>query len=236
QRKEENVDTANQKQQTSTGRLQGLKDQIQSLKKELNSEMFKDASEKYRDKVIDMRTTELSNKDLEKYYKAMDRAIMNYHNQKMAEINKIIRELWRNTYKGNDIETIEIQSGDEDGSSLKTKRIYNYKVVMIKAGIAIDMRGRCSAGQKVLASLIIRLALAETFCVNCGILALDEPTTNLDRENIEGLAYALVEIIKSRADQSNFQLVIITHDEDFVELLGRSEYVEEFYKVRKNQQ
>ena len=46
---------------------------------------------------------------------------------------------------------------------------------------------------QVLASLIIRLALAETFCLNCGILALDEPTTNLDRENIESLAYALVE-------------------------------------------
>lgn len=46
---------------------------------------------------------------------------------------------------------------------------------------------------QVLASLIIRLALAETFCLNCGILALDEPTTNLDRENIESLAHALVE-------------------------------------------
>ena len=46
---------------------------------------------------------------------------------------------------------------------------------------------------QVLASLIIRLALAETFCINCGILALDEPTTNLDRENIESLAFALVE-------------------------------------------
>jgi DNA repair protein RAD50 len=45
----------------------------------------------------------------------------------------------------------------------------------------MDMRGRCSAGQKVLASLIIRLALAETFSATCGIIALDEPTTNLDR-------------------------------------------------------
>jgi len=29
------------------------------------------------------------------------RTIMNYHNRKMSEINKIIRELWRNTYRGN---------------------------------------------------------------------------------------------------------------------------------------
>jgi hypothetical protein len=54
------------------------------------------------------------------------------------------------------------------------------RVVMVHGGVELDMRGRCSAGQKVLACLIIRLALAETFCLNCGILALDEPTTNLD--------------------------------------------------------
>ena len=34
---------------------------------------------------------------------------------------------------------------------------------------------------QVLASLIIRLALAETFANSCGMIALDEPTTNLDR-------------------------------------------------------
>ena len=45
----------------------------------------------------------------------------------------------------------------------------------------LDMKGRCSMGQKVLASIVIRLALAESFSVNCGILALDEPTTNLDK-------------------------------------------------------
>ena len=44
---------------------------------------------------------------------------------------------------------------------------------MIKNNTEMEMRGRCSAGQKVLASLIIRLALAETFSANCGIIALD---------------------------------------------------------------
>ena len=67
---------------------------------------------------------------------------------------------------------------------------------MIKSDTVLDMRGRCSAGQKVLASIIIRLALAESFCLHCGLLALDEPTTNLDRENIEGLACSLSEIIR----------------------------------------
>ena len=66
---------------------------------------------------------------------------------------------------------------------------------------------------QVLACLIIRLALAETFCLNCGILALDEPTTNLDEDNSASLAEALRQIMAQRAAQANFQLVVITHDE-----------------------
>ena len=71
----------------------------------------------------------------------------------------------------------------------------------------------------MLACLIIRLALAETFCLNCGILALDEPTTNLDAANASSLAEALRDVMEARKAQSNFQLVVITHDERCVSLL-----------------
>ncbi len=94
--------------------------------------------------------------------------------------------------------------------------------------------GRCSAGQKVLASLVIRLALAETFCLNCGILALDEPTTNLDRNNVSSFAQALAKIIEARRQQSNFQLILITHDEEFVQLLGKSENADYYWRVTKD--
>ncbi|XP_020846793.1 DNA repair protein RAD50 [Phascolarctos cinereus] len=232
---EEKIETLKRNHSLALGRQKGYEEEILHFKRELREPQFSDAEEKYREMMIVMRTTELVNKDLDIYYKALDHAIMKFHSMKMEEINKIIRDLWRSTYRGQDIEYVEIRSDtDENVSASDKRRNYNYRVVMIKGDTALDMRGRCSAGQKVLASLIIRLALAETFCLNCGILALDEPTTNLDRENIESLAHALVEIIKSRSQQRNFQLVVITHDEDFVELLGRSEYVEKFYRIRKN--
>ncbi|NXJ80968.1 RAD50 protein, partial [Trogon melanurus] len=232
---EEKIESLKRNHHVALGRQHGFEEEIVRFKKELREPQFRDAEEKYREMMIVMRTTELVNKDLDLYYKALDKAIMTFHSMKMEEINKIIRDLWRNTYRGQDIEYIEIRSdADENVSASDKRRSYNYRVVMIKGDTALDMRGRCSAGQKVLASLIIRLALAETFCLNCGILALDEPTTNLDRENIESLAHALVEIIKSRSQQRNFQLLVITHDEDFVELLGRSEYVETFYRIKKN--
>ncbi|XP_026228282.1 DNA repair protein RAD50 [Anabas testudineus] len=218
------------------GRQKGFEEEILHYRKELREDQYDKAEERYKDKMIIMRTTELVIKDLDLYYKALDQTIMKFHSMKMDEINKIIRDLWRSTYRGQDIEYVEIRSDmDENASAGVRRRVYNYRVVMVKGDTALDMRGRCSAGQKVLASLIIRLALAETFCLNCGILALDEPTTNLDRENIESLAHALVEIIKNRSRQRNFQLLIITHDEDFVELLGRSSYIEHFYRIRKNQ-
>ena len=230
QKLEENIDTIKRNHSLALGRQKGYEDEILHFKKELREPQFRDAEEKYREMMIVMRTTELVNKDLDIYYKTLDQAIMKFHSMKMEEINKIIRDLWRSTYRGQEIRS----DADENVSASDKRRNYNYRVVMLKGDTALDMRGRCSAGQKVLASLIIRLALAETFCLNCGILALDEPTTNLDRENIESLAHALVEIIKSRSQQRNFQLLVITHDEDFVELLGRSEYVEKFYRVKKN--
>lgn len=142
-----------------------------------------------------------------------DKALQNFHTLKIREINKIIRELWQLIYKGQDIDSIELESGIDEQSTSRSTRSYNYRVVMRKGDSPLDMRGRCSAGQKVLAAIVIRLALAETFCLNCGMLALDEPTTNLDEANKVGLAHALAKIIMTRSVQHNFQLICITHDE-----------------------
>ncbi|CAH8581997.1 unnamed protein product [Heterobilharzia americana] len=244
--------------QDISNRLSESRAKLLYLNRDLN-EKYANADSEYRDMMYQLKTSELACTDLERYYKALDRAIMSYHAVKMADLNKIIRELWRSTYRGNDIDYIEICSEEDTtvaSNVSRTRRTYNYRVVMVKATgwtksisrpksknsngdnneARLDMRGRCSAGQKVLASLIIRLALAEVFCLHCGVLALDEPTTNLDRENIESLAHALVEIIKNRRRQKNFQLIVITHDADFVELLGRSDYVENFFLLSRDAQ
>jgi DNA repair protein RAD50 len=41
---------------------------------------------------------------------------------------------------------------------------------MVNGGVEMDMRGRCSAGQKVLACLIIRLALAGEDSLPCSTM------------------------------------------------------------------
>ena len=84
--------------------------QLQKYNEQLKTE-YKDAHEKYRRQNIKVKvrlmkgskliqTTEAATEDLAKYAKALDSAIMKFHSLKMEEINRIIGELWRNTYVG----------------------------------------------------------------------------------------------------------------------------------------
>ncbi|KAE8854763.1 hypothetical protein PTNB73_10412 [Pyrenophora teres f. teres] len=204
-------------------------DQLTELMEEYNN-LYKDSAQQYREAHIKVETTKAAIEDLGRYAGALDKAIMKYHTLKMEEINRILAELWRNAYQGTDVDTIRIAS-DGDG---KGNRVYNYRVVMVKQDTEMDMRGRCSAGQKVLASIVIRLALAECFGTNCGLIALDEPTTNLDQQNIKGLAESLSQIIQTRRKQANFQLLVITHDEQFLREMNCADYTDVYWRVGRD--
>jgi DNA repair protein RAD50 len=212
------------------GSLKSKDEEFLEKQQEYETE-YKNAARRYKEAHIKVETTQACHDDLGRYGGALDKAIMKYHSIKMEEINRIIDELWRKTYQGTDVDTIMIRSESETNAANKS---YNYRVCMVKQDAEMDMRGRCSAGQKVLASIIIRLALAECFGVNCGLIALDEPTTNLDRDNIRALAESLSEIIKMRKAQKNFQLIVITHDEEFLRYMGCSEYAQSYYRVSRN--
>ncbi|CEH16430.1 DNA repair protein RAD50, ABC-type ATPase/SMC superfamily [Ceraceosorus bombacis] len=211
------------------GVISSLRTEIQGREQELR-DSYQNVEKRYTAKLVAFKTGELADRDLELYVKALENAIMRYHAIKMEEINEQIRYLWGRTYQGTDIDTILIKS---DNEGARANRSYFYRVCMVKDTVEMDMRGRCSAGQKVLASIIIRLALADSFGENCGILALDEPTTNLDKENIVALAKSLNDIIKERKSQSNFQLIVITHDEDFLTMLGQSDSLDYYWRCSR---
>jgi len=218
-------------QATVIGSLKSKDENLVQLLADYDTD-YKDASRKYKEAHIKLEATKACVEDLGRYGGALDKAIMKYHSLKMEEINRIIGELWRRTYQGTDVDTILIRSESEN---VKSNKSYNYRVCMIKQDAEMDMRGRCSAGQKVLASIIIRLALAECFGVNCGLIALDEPTTNLDHENIRALAESLSEIIQVRRQQKNFQLIVITHDEDFLRYMNCGDFADVYYRVSRSE-
>lgn len=190
-----------------------------------------DAEKMFSMKEVELNTHEGIVGDLDKYNKAMEKALVEYHESRMSAVNRIIRDLWRKAYKSGDIDYIFVRA-DAEGSS---RGNYSYRLMMVAGGAELEMRGRCSAGQKVLACIIVRLALSEAFCIGCGIIALDEPTTNLDADNSNALARVLQEIIEARANQNNFQLLVITHDEEFAQQLGSKQFCEHYWLVRKDE-
>ena len=213
------------------GRVKAHQEAMKSASDQLNGAAYVNIDKRLSKQLVELKTVEMVSDDLDRYHKALDKALMSFHASKMEEINKVVRELWQRTYRGQDIDSIQIRS---DSETTTGRSSYNYRVVMLCGGAELEMRGRCSAGQKVLACLIIRLALAETFCLNCGILALDEPTTNLDAPNSDALARSLIEIMKSRRDQENFQLIVITHDMEFAHVLGQRELTDYYWRITKD--
>ncbi|VDM80344.1 unnamed protein product [Strongylus vulgaris] len=177
---------------------------------------MKQAEKLYHDVMVDRIITQEmiadlqtdSFQDLEKYMQCLDISIIQFHTEKMAAINSILDDLWRKVYNGSDIQTIRIKS--ECVTSTEKRKAYDYRVVMIvNDGVELDMRDRCSAGQKMLACILIRIALADVFGGMCSIIALDEPTTNLDA--IKMLACILIRI--ALADVFGGMCSIIALDE-----------------------
>ncbi|KAA0164969.1 hypothetical protein FNF28_03593 [Cafeteria roenbergensis] len=208
------------------GQLKSLLQAREAREARLASGELEGIEERLARESINETTLKMAVADLDVFYRGLDRALMRYHELMIEDVNKSIRDLWNMTYQGRDIDCIQIRSDASDvaaGAAAGKRRSYNYRVVMSKGGTELAMRGRCSAGQKMLACLIIRLALQQAFAATkCGVLALDEPTTNLDEENKRGLAQAIAMILQSRAAQSHFQLIIITHDTDFVNELNEA--------------
>ncbi|XP_001600265.2 DNA repair protein RAD50 [Nasonia vitripennis] len=216
------------------GALGELEIAIRNYKKSLNQEKYRMARHNYKEKQLQVVVQEEAVKNLKEYVTVLDKAMIQFHEERMNTVNKIMRQLWQLIYSGSDTTSIQIRVQTTEGIGDK-KRSYNYKLVQVKRSAEMDMKGKCSAGQKVLASIIIRMALAETFCSDCAVLALDEPTTNLDDENATNLAVTLSKVIQLRAqNHKNFQLIVISHDEKFISSLSNLSGKQMFQELYRN--
>lgn len=74
---------------------------------------------------------------------------------------------------------------------------------------------RLSGGEKVVASTSFRLAMADTFASEVGLLVLDEPSVYLDKDNIYHLQDLLVRL-KELSNASGRQILLVTHEESLL--------------------
>lgn len=52
--------------------------------------------------------------DMEMYITQLEKTMLDYHSEKMNEINKIITDTWKEIYDGIDIRNIEIKSTEDE--------------------------------------------------------------------------------------------------------------------------
>ena len=94
----------------------------------------------------------------------------------------------------------------QDGNSIKIQCHTNNGQRPIK---------NLSGGEKVCVALAIRLGMADLMVKSpLKVMILDEPTASLDRTHCEEFVNIIQNLTQHRNQNQNFQLIIITHDEE----------------------
>lgn len=211
-----------------TGELQGMLTSKQQEEERLLVTLAQATDEKTLELYIDAEVTSRAIKEQELLLGILESSITEFHQTKISQLNSLLKDLWQQTYKGKDIDTIYLKADEIQRGDITS---YNYRLCFISENTELDMRGRCSAGQRMVASIVIRIALAEAFSKGKIILVLDEPTTNMDQENADGVAEALCRLANATP---RLQLIVITHDEKFSECAMRSADSARVFCVEKN--
>ncbi|KAG9390018.1 DNA repair protein RAD50 [Carpediemonas membranifera] len=196
------------------GRLVEIRQEQGRLTDDLTNGPLHRAEGEHRRVTLDLWMQKMAAADVKQFRETLALTLTQFHQDRIAQVNLHLASLWAMAYKGHDIAAIGLET------STAASGRSSYHVTMTVGGHVLPMRGRCSAGQKVLACIIVRLALATAFSDSCGVLVLDEPTTHLDNRNAEAVAEGLRNLIKQSSRSRTFQLVLITHDKSFTDRLS----------------
>ena len=129
------------------GMLMSLGDTVKGLKIELHNDKYRHIEKTILDLNVKFCLTRDIATEVQEKHDALETALMKYHHEKMKDINQTLADMWKLTYKGRDIEAIEIKSDADKTANNARIRSYNYRIVLkTHDDTELDMRGRCSAG------------------------------------------------------------------------------------------
>lgn len=108
------------------------------------------------------------------------RQIQQLHDNAIEGIQTSVNQTWKAiTKKENDNDGIVIFAQIKREGNIRVDYDYHLKM-KLPWDETLQMRGRSSVGEKALASIIIRYALARKFGPDCGFIFFDDPQCNLD--------------------------------------------------------
>ena len=144
----------------------------------------------------------------------------------VENLNEVMNIIWQDVYPYEDFIGIRFKIDDKD----YLLQLYDLKNKWI------NVEGISSGGERSIASLVMRIALAIVLSPNLKLLILDEPTHNLDTNIIEKLS----EVLREKVGNLLEQTIIVTHDErltyagtGYIYELYREEGKKGYTKVKK---
>ena len=141
--------------------------------------------------------------DLKVYEKAIAVTQEELRKQFVEAVNYTINQLWSTLYPYQDFTEVKLHVEDGD---------YTLKLLS-RGGVWNNADGGVSGGERSIACLALRVALALTLAPHLRLLILDEPSHNLDAKALTELATTLRERVGDFMDQ----VILITHEEELEE-------------------
>ena len=80
------------------GRVKAHEEAMKAANDQLKGAEYANIEQRLTKQLVEKKTVEMVSEDLDRYHKALDKALMSFHSSKMEEINKVVRELWQRTY------------------------------------------------------------------------------------------------------------------------------------------
>ena len=121
----------------------------------------------------------------------------------LLAVNEVMSNTWMQIYPYDNWSGLRISTMNND-----------YTIQLKEAdGDWVNVSGFASGGERMLASLAVKISFARVLAPNLNMLILDEPTHNLDETAVRNFINVLNEKISEHIDQ----MFIITHDERLAE-------------------
>jgi exonuclease SbcC len=134
-------------------------------------------------------------------------------NQLVSSINSMMQNVWRELYPYADYTAIRLNATGDD---------YALEVLAGADGSSAwaDVDAMASGGERSIACLAMRIAMAMVTVPNLRWLILDEPTHNIDEKGISNI----IEIFGSTLPRVVEQIFIITHDSNLKNIASAKVY------------
>ncbi len=163
---------------------------------------------KVQQKKIDELTAKVKDQErkiifLDKLKTGLEATQLTLRDEFILAVNEVMTAVWLEIYPYEKWSGVRLLATEEDYHLQLKERDRDW----------IGVAGFASGGERMLASLAVRIAFARVLAPNLSLLILDEPTHNLDENAIK----TLIEVIETRVTDFLDQIFIVTHEEKLAE-------------------